>query len=103
MTSDLIERLRAGQNGDHERGCEGRTYTCSCGYDDRLQAAAWEAADHIASLEAALAPFAILKGLTPDGGWEDTDVILCYADSAITAIPMSAFRRAARALDGREG
>ena len=23
-------------NGDHQRGCEGRTYTCTCGYDDQL-------------------------------------------------------------------
>ena len=21
---------------DHERGCEGRTYTCTCGYDDTI-------------------------------------------------------------------
>ena len=21
---------------DHQRGCEGRTYTCTCGYDDQL-------------------------------------------------------------------
>ena len=24
---------------DHARGCEGRTYTCTCGYDDRVEAA----------------------------------------------------------------
>jgi len=25
--------------GDHERGCEGRTYTCTCGYDERMETA----------------------------------------------------------------
>ncbi len=22
---------------DHKKGCEGRTYTCTCGYDDALE------------------------------------------------------------------
>ncbi len=30
---------------DHARGCQGREYTCSCGYDDRVQ-------DAYAALEA---------------------------------------------------
>lgn len=29
---------RAGDVDDHDRGCEGRTYTCTCGYDDRTDA-----------------------------------------------------------------
>lgn len=39
---------------DHERGCQGREYTCTCGYDDKqralietLTAALDEAADFI--------------------------------------------------------
>ena len=32
---------------DHERGCQGREYTCTCGYDDRI-------ADRITELEARL-------------------------------------------------
>lgn len=49
--SDLIERLRRAHNDDHERGCDGRTYVCSCGYDHAIFAAADEAADRITALE----------------------------------------------------
>lgn len=41
--SEIIERLNVIIDGDHERGCEGRTYSCSCGFDDRLLAATREA------------------------------------------------------------
>lgn len=40
---ELVERLP----GDHSRGCDGRNYVCSCGYDDRV-------ADEIERLRAAL-------------------------------------------------
>lgn len=30
---DIVERLN-----DHSRGCQGREYTCSCGYDDQRDA-----------------------------------------------------------------
>ena len=33
--SNIVERLRAYANEDHERGCKGREYDCSCGYDDK--------------------------------------------------------------------
>lgn len=36
---------------DHERGCQGREYTCTCGYDADLNAL-------IETLKTALAPFA---------------------------------------------
>ena len=32
--SGLVERLDAATKDDHERGCQGRYYACSCGYDD---------------------------------------------------------------------
>jgi hypothetical protein len=48
---DLIERLRRRFDGDHERGCEGRYYICSCGYDDGLAALMNEAAARLASQE----------------------------------------------------
>lgn len=69
----LVERLLdISQNDDHARGCQGRQYTCSCGFDDRAFATADEAASliqsqaaesaadkaRIAELEAALKPFA---------------------------------------------
>jgi len=34
--SDIVERLREyALNEDHERGCKGREYSCTCGYDDK--------------------------------------------------------------------
>jgi hypothetical protein len=43
-TKALVEELRAVINDDHARGCEGRQYTCSCGYDDRVDEALRQAA-----------------------------------------------------------
>lgn len=39
---------------DHERGCQGRYYDCSCGYDGKRDPLLDEAADRIEQLEAAL-------------------------------------------------
>ena len=50
----LIERLRIAATDDHERGCQGRYFTCTCGYDAATQitcqdaARALEAADALA-------------------------------------------------------
>ena len=36
--SDLIERLQGiAGTSDHERGCAGREYSCSCGFDDLVE------------------------------------------------------------------
>lgn len=54
--SELVERLRdIYANDDHARGCEGRTYSCSCGFDDRTFQTAEEAASEITRLQEALA------------------------------------------------
>jgi hypothetical protein len=43
--SDIVERLKdISQNDDHSRGCQGRQYECTCGYDARTQATADDAA-----------------------------------------------------------
>ena len=52
--SNLVERLRAYASDDHERGCQGRYYDCSCGYDGKRDPLIDEAADRIEQLEAAL-------------------------------------------------
>lgn len=53
MSSDLIERLRTiSTHDDHSRGCQGREYSCTCGYDDRWAALTTEAADEIERLTA---------------------------------------------------
>jgi hypothetical protein len=39
---------------DHQRGCEGRAYTCTCGYDDRLEARAEAAEARVARLREVL-------------------------------------------------
>lgn len=32
-SDDLVSRLRDQLTGDHARGCQGRSYSCDCGYD----------------------------------------------------------------------
>lgn len=51
--SDLVERLRVYASDDHERLCEGRCYSCSCGYDDKRDPLLEEAAARIEQLEEA--------------------------------------------------
>ena len=46
----LVARLRAMTTGDHERGCDGRCYSCSCGWDGTNERVADEAADLIEKL-----------------------------------------------------
>ena len=53
--SEIVERLRIYASEDHERLCQGREYTCSCGYDDRRDPLMTEAADEITRLEARVA------------------------------------------------
>ncbi len=52
--SDIVESLRSYANEDHDRGCHGREYSCSCGYDDQRDLLVVEAADEIERLRAAL-------------------------------------------------
>ena len=55
--SDIVERMREYASDDHERGCQGRYYDCTCEYDGKRDPLLEEAADRIAQLEAALAMF----------------------------------------------
>ena len=50
----IVERLRTYAVEDHERGCRGREYDCSCGYDDKRDPLMTEAAAEIERLRAAL-------------------------------------------------
>jgi hypothetical protein len=53
--TDIVERLRTFYTSeDHERGCKGREYDCSCGYDDNGYALITEAADEIERLRKAI-------------------------------------------------
>lgn len=46
------EELRElAERDDHDRGCEGRCYTCGCGYDARVEKVLLEAARTIEALE----------------------------------------------------
>jgi len=50
---DIVERLlNICENDDHERGCQGREYDCTCGFDERTFVTAKEAAQTIAALRA---------------------------------------------------
>ena len=46
------EMLRALVTSDHKRGCQGREYGCSCGYDDEKDAMIERAADALEKLRA---------------------------------------------------
>jgi hypothetical protein len=49
--ADIVDRLNDIWSDDgHKRGCQGRTYSCSCGLDDRTRGTAIDAAAEIASL-----------------------------------------------------
>lgn len=52
---DIAAELLSFTTRDHERGCAGREYVCSCGYDTGLEAAVKRAADLITTLTAAIA------------------------------------------------
>lgn len=68
MTSDLVERLREYASDDHERGCQGRYYDCSCGYDDKRDPLINEAAARIERLEAfALKAFTVVEFCSGEG------------------------------------
>jgi len=46
----LAKRLQDIVSDDHERGCDGRYYSCKCGYDGRKDALCLEAADKLTPL-----------------------------------------------------
>jgi hypothetical protein len=53
MTDDIIQRLRdIYEDDDHERGCPGRNYQCTCGFDARTYETAEAAVAEIARLTA---------------------------------------------------
>lgn len=55
-SDDLVRRLEEIiQIDDHRRGCAGRTYECTCGYDMRVQEAMAEAKDALAASRARVA------------------------------------------------
>jgi hypothetical protein len=48
--SDIVERLHEQRASDHVKGCDGRCYACSCGYDAATDALLKEAAAEIERL-----------------------------------------------------
>lgn len=54
MANDLVERLDTLIKDDHERGCQGRYYSCTCDYDNNCSQALQDAKGRIEALEAAL-------------------------------------------------
>jgi hypothetical protein len=48
--SELVERLRAHLGDDHVRGCQGRQYSCDCGYDLKTEGFLELAADELERL-----------------------------------------------------
>ena len=53
--SDIVERLRIYvSDEDHKRGCRGREYDCSCGYDGKRDQLLTDAVDTITRFRNAL-------------------------------------------------
>jgi hypothetical protein len=50
--TDIVERLREQIRTDHARGCQGRQYTCDCGYDLKTEGLLELAANEIERLQA---------------------------------------------------
>lgn len=48
----LIERLRIAATDDHERGCQGRYFACTCGYDAATQITCQDAARALQAADA---------------------------------------------------
>jgi hypothetical protein len=44
-SAELADRLRSAASDDHERGCQGRYYSCECGYDKAVHDLLVEAAN----------------------------------------------------------
>jgi|SanBayMetagenome_1026888.scaffolds.fasta_scaffold04503_8 ElaB/YqjD/DUF883 family membrane-anchored ribosome-binding protein len=65
--TDIIERLRGYARDDHERGCNGRYYDCSCGYDKKRDPLLIEAADEIERLREELDTWkSVFPDIAPD-------------------------------------
>ena len=48
--TDLVEQLREHMTTDHLRGCEGRNYSCDCGYDLKTEGLLELSATELAAL-----------------------------------------------------
>jgi hypothetical protein len=77
----LIERLRIAATDDHERGCQGRNFACTCGYDAATQIACQDAAR---ALEAADAAISALSKLASEHQWTDRQIQALAAYRAAT-------------------
>lgn len=98
----LVERLNNITDGDHDRGCDGRTYSCSCGFDGRTYEAATRAATTLKSLSAkierlrkALEPLA--KAAEHHAAFGDERPVRADGDVLVKHL-----RTARRALEGGE-
>jgi hypothetical protein len=53
----LIERLRIAATADHQRGCQGRNFACTCGYDAATQITCQDAARALSAADAVAAAY----------------------------------------------
>lgn len=107
---DLIERLMDVLSSDHKRGCDGRTYTCNCGYDDQVEQIADQATDRLEArldevgrLREALEPFASIADLieSETEGFDDSDDFqLIFNDYLMERFSVRQFKEARQALKG---
>ena len=73
--TDIVERLRDHRAEDHTRGCHGREYSCSCGYDIQTDVLLGAAADEIERLREALRRVADLVDSEADDPLDDAIAI----------------------------
>jgi len=50
--TDVVMQLNAAIGDDHERGCQGRCYACTCGFDTRIHALLRECREEVLRLRA---------------------------------------------------
>lgn len=86
---------------DHDRGCEGRQYTCTCGHDAKRD-------ELIARLTKALEPFSKAAGELYARNWNASQVVMSFsAEEGIVKLTAGDFFAARSALSSsstsREG
>lgn len=99
---DLVVRLHEYSLDDHERGCQGRYYDCSCGYDAKRDPLLDEAIARIRQLEAENASLASWQCEFTDG---KTGLVYGQGGSTfcIMAKRVEQLKKALQAVDDEHG
>jgi hypothetical protein len=104
--SELAERLRRHVDSDHQRGCQGRQYSCACGYDKTTEELLALASAEVARLSAVpQAPSKSVKVCYVKRWRTLVELPEKYADEIVQALrePQTAAQPVAWRYQGRVG